>query len=107
MSRLIESQLDCTSDYNDMVPLLLGIQKFLDDLALRVEVKPAHQISCETGGANTAITAGRDRELILALLGLLSLRRTLERWLGQGPEALSYFARVQSELARWDQSPLR
>jgi hypothetical protein len=107
MTRLIESQLDCTPDYNDMVSFLLGIQKFLDDLTLRVEAEAAHQISHEDGGTNTAITAGGDREVILALLGLLSLRRTLGRWLGQEPDATSYFAPVQSDLAKWDKSPLR
>jgi hypothetical protein len=37
MSHLVEGQLDCTSDYNDLVPLLLGIRKYFDEIAQIVE----------------------------------------------------------------------
>jgi len=56
---------------NDLVPLVLGLLKALDDLASRVE-QPAAAVA----------PAGGDAALVDALLGLLALRRTVRAWVG-------------------------
>ena len=33
---LLEGQIDCTVDHNDIVPLLLGLSKILDEVSERV-----------------------------------------------------------------------
>ena len=70
---LLDSQIDGTAEHNDMVPLLLGMWKILDNVALEMLA------AGEQGKATTA-----DRDVLLALLGLMSLRNTLHNWLCQG-----------------------
>ena len=72
---LLDSQIDETAEHNDMVPLLLGLWKVLHDASTQVEVLANSQ----QGIATTA-----DKVVLLALLGLLSLRSTLNHWLCQG-----------------------
>lgn len=67
-SRALSDSLNYT---NDLVPLLLGLLKTLDDVAVCVEQPAA--ASPRSGG---------DAALVDALLGLLSLRRTLRAWVG-------------------------
>jgi hypothetical protein len=70
---LLDSQVDGTAEHNDMVPILLGLWKILDDAATKLEAHASH----EQGKA--AIV---DRDGLLALLGVISLRNTLHNWLG-------------------------
>ena len=69
---LLDSQVDSTAEHNDMVPLLLGLWKILD-AAIELEAHTSH----EQGKA--AIV---DKDVLLALLGVVSLRNTLHNWLG-------------------------
>jgi hypothetical protein len=71
---LLDSQVDGTAEHNDMVPLLLGLWKILDDAAIELDAHASH----EQGKA--AIV---DSDVLLALLGLISLRNTLHNWLGE------------------------
>lgn len=107
MSGLLESQLNCTSDHSDIVALLLGIRKFLDDVALRVEAETADPIFARGGDTKTANTREGDKEVILALLGLLSLRRTLDRWLSQCANTTLSLESVHPESPKLDASLLR
>lgn len=64
-------QQNRTSEANDLIPLVLGAMKVLNDFAGAVEARASAPIG-EDRAANEA--------LLLAALGLLSLRRTLWRW---------------------------
>jgi hypothetical protein len=77
----LEGQIDCTADHNDIVPVLLGLSKILDDIAERVKVEEGDGRSDRQSEASEPI----DEDLVLAVLGLLSVRRTLRRWLSQCP----------------------
>jgi hypothetical protein len=104
MTGLLDSQADCTSDQNDVVPLLLGIWKELEDLYAHVEVGTPDSTAEREGDVCT--TCVRDEDLLLAVLGLLSVRRTLHRWLNQcEPEACRFErrsdkAKVETDLLR-------
>jgi hypothetical protein len=74
---LLESQLDGTSDHNDLIPLLLGLWKLLDGLVVFAEAQPG------TSEVTSVKASARDKEILFALVGLFSIRRTLQRWLTQ------------------------
>ena len=78
---LLEGQIDCTVDHNDIVPLLLGLSKILDEVSERVGAGADRR----RGGRGTVEPV--DEDLVLAVLGLLSVRQTLRRWLRQCPSA--------------------
>jgi hypothetical protein len=63
---------DLTDEGNDLIPLFLGALKLLDDVAVAV--------SSKADAAHPGQADG-DRDLVAsAILGLLSLRRTVCRW---------------------------
>jgi hypothetical protein len=103
MSHLVEGQLDCTSDYNDLVPLLLGIRKYFDEIAQIVEADRTNFAA----DAERGKTRDADQEVILALLGLFSLRQRLDRWLSQCTKAASCFESVHSESSESEINLLR
>ena len=70
----LDSQTDGTVEQNDIMPALLGLSKLLDDMSERLEASPAPR---------EAAAPPCDRDIVLALLGVLALRRTLRNWLGQ------------------------
>jgi len=72
-------QRDCTAQHNDIVPVLLGLTKFLDTIAERART----EAPLGRSDRPSAATKPDDEDLILAVLGLLSIRATLRRWLGQ------------------------
>jgi hypothetical protein len=104
MSRLVEGQLDCTSDYNDLVPLLLGIRKYFDEIALIVG---SERTNCPARDTKCRPTGEADQEFIYALLGLFSLRQRLDRWLSQCTKAASCFVSVHSESSESEINLLR
>ena len=91
---LLEGQADCMADHNDIVPVLLGLTKILDGIAERVEAD-------ERSANLRATPEPHDEELVLALLGLLSFRQTVRRWLRQCPPSS-----LPSEDAHFDQGTL-
>lgn len=78
----LEEQTDCTVDHNDIVPVLLGLSKILDDIAERATVEADGR-----SGGQRAAPEPLDEELVLAVLGLFSLRQTLRRRLRQCPSS--------------------
>lgn len=65
------SHPDCADETNDLVPLLLGAMKLLDDFAAAAE---------QGLRTHRADPEPEDDPLLAAALGLLSLRRTIRRW---------------------------
>ena len=67
-------QRDATATGNELVPLVLGLMRLLDRVAAAVAstppAGPARPRACE-----------RDDQVLAALLGILSIHRTLRRWL--------------------------
>jgi hypothetical protein len=63
-------QLDRTDEANEVVPLILGALKLLDDFA-------------GAAGAGSKDAAQDDEAVLAAALGLISVRRTLRRWIEQ------------------------
>ena len=88
---LIDRQLDRTVEHNDIVPALLGLLKMLDDISVRLEAEAAGP----TYPPKSATAA--DREAVLAMLGLLRLRRTLHNWLGQCAPSAPHARSMQLE----------
>jgi len=78
--RGFDSQIDCSADQNDMVPVLLGFLKIVDDISLRIDTGGA--VASPAKSPHGAATSG-DEEIVLAVLGLLSVHRTIHRWLAQ------------------------
>jgi hypothetical protein len=75
----LQGQRDCTAEHNDILPALLGLTRVLDGVAERAKIEaPAGR-----SDRPSACAGIRDEDLVLALLGLLSIRGTLHRWLGQ------------------------
>ena len=74
-----DSQIDCSADQNDMVPVLLGFLKIVDDISLRIDTGA---VASPAKSPHGTATSG-DEEIVLAVLGLLRLRRTVHRWLAQ------------------------
>ena len=77
--RGFDSQIDCSADQNDMVPVLLGFLKIVDDILQRIDTGANASPAKALHGA----AASPDEEIVLAVLGLLSVRRTIHRWLAQ------------------------
>jgi hypothetical protein len=70
---MLDSQVDGTVEQNDIVPALLGLSRMLDDLCQRLD----------TSAFRRGFPASpEDRTVMLAMLGALSLHRTLHDWLG-------------------------
>jgi hypothetical protein len=72
MASELGRQRDATAAGNELVPLALGLLQFLDRVAAAVSASPL---------GPAAPPSPRDEQVLAALLGLLSLRRTLRRWL--------------------------
>jgi hypothetical protein len=72
MASELGRQRDATAAGNELVPLALGLLQFLDRVAAAVSASPP---------APAAPPSPRDEQILNALLGLLSLRRALRRWL--------------------------
>ena len=68
---------DQADDAHDLTPLCLGALKLLDDFAAAAATRRAD------GEAPEAAADERTDSLLLAALGLLSLRRTVWRWASQ------------------------
>lgn len=81
MTELLTKQIDCTLDHNDVVPLLLGLWKVLEYLSVRVETGTAEALLQNERNVQTAHT--EDEDLLMAVLGLLSVRRSLRLSLSQ------------------------
>jgi hypothetical protein len=78
MSNSLDCQIDRTLDHNDIVPVLLGMWRMLEAFSARAEA------AVSSGGALPSDSGGvGDREVVLAVLGILSLRRSLHQWLDQ------------------------
>jgi hypothetical protein len=75
----LQGQRDCTAERNDIIPAFLGLTRLLDSLAERAETDASDAES----NRPSACAEPTDEDLVLALLGLLSIRGTLHRWLGQ------------------------
>ena len=70
MAAELEQPTSLVDETNDLIPLVLGLCRVLDDLDVDT-FQPCH-----------GITDVRDEKLLIpALLGLLSVRRTLHRWI--------------------------
>jgi hypothetical protein len=68
---------DLTDEANDLIPLFLGALKLLDDFAVAASSKADTM-------RLSAVDGDRSNDpLVLAMLGLLSLRRTVRRWAGE------------------------
>lgn len=67
-------QRDATATGNELVPLVLGLMRLLDRVAAA---------AAPTTPAGPARQPGSDRDdqVLAALLGVLSIRRTTRRWL--------------------------
>jgi hypothetical protein len=103
MSRLVDGQLDCTADYNDLMLLLLGIRKYFDEIALLVETNTPNFAA----DAKRGTTEDADQEVIFALLGFFSLRQRLDRWLNQCTTAASSFEPMHYEASKLEINLLR
>jgi hypothetical protein len=77
-------QRDDLDSFNHLVPALLGLLKLLDDLTACLD---------EPAPATSAPLTDKDEPLASALLGLVSLHRTLRRWTDTAADAT---ARVES-----------
>ncbi len=67
-------QRDATATGNELAPLVLGLMRLLDRVA-------AASASTTAVGPARPSTSDHDDQVLAALLGALSLRRTLQRWL--------------------------
>ena len=73
MTRLLhEVRIDCSAEHNDILPVLLGLTKFLENIDSQV---------CRSASGDLLSQA--DEQVVLALLGLLGVRRKFNRWLDQ------------------------
>ena len=66
-------QVDATAAGNDLVPMALGFMRLLDRVG-------AAALTATPGPVSEASSA-RDEQVLAALLGVLSMRRTVRRWL--------------------------
>jgi hypothetical protein len=62
---------DATAARNDLVPLALGLLQLLDRVAA----------ATAAAGPVREVSSARDEQVLAALLGVLSVRRTVRRWL--------------------------
>ena len=67
-------QRDASATGNELVPLVLGLMRLLDRAAAAVAATPP-------AGPARPLASDRDDQALAALLGILSIRRTLRRWL--------------------------
>jgi hypothetical protein len=65
---------DATAAGNDLVPLALGLMRLLDRVAAAAAATAAAAPVSEPSSA-------RNEQVLAALLGVLSVRRTVRRWL--------------------------
>jgi len=83
------SYQDGTAEANDLVPLFLGALKLLDDFATAASAR----IAVDDGAGD------RDDAMLAAALGLLSLRRTLQRWAGHAADDHAFASKAPSPVA--------
>jgi hypothetical protein len=79
---------------NELIPLLLGAMSLLDDFAAA---------ACDASPGPSAANRPKDDALLAAALGLLSLRRTADRWARlasrDGGESFGDDARAPADLS--------
>ena len=68
----LEGRIDRSAEHNDILPLLLGLLKILDEVDQGTHKK-----------ASLNRSDAPDERVVLAVLGVLSLRHRLNRWVQQ------------------------
>ena len=86
-------QLDETGEHNDVVPLILGFLKLSDDIA------SAACDESETMHPHDESGSDLNNQMVMATLGILSIRKVLLEWLEQScPEEFDPLANQPSVL---------
>lgn len=76
-SSLLFGQVNETGEHNDVIPLVLGFLKLSGDIAEAVSTNR------EDGDTQFDLSSNSNEQLVMATLGILSIRNVLLEWLEQ------------------------